>query len=285
MQCKEQTKVLLISSAHLANGCLVSYSLVNLTFAYIHFRFERVISKTLIRFCFPVTQLFGQAVARPPTLPLDPSRKGAVTNSLLCIFQTITVRNASQCVLFWSLILWYLNALLQNFLPYEASHRACARCDAWHCAQSHAQVKNSHFKCAVLECLGRGGVCSQSITYFMLHHIIFWFNYFLHDFRSFFFTLSWFVKYSNCKKVSWLYVQFTFSTSVIMFLYVCCHAHTPDSHTSQRKVECGNVTACHSLTNVLLLCHSRLMYASFCFLGSQHHSSTSFPPSGSSHSG
>lgn len=164
MQCKEQTKVLLISSAHLANGCLVSYSLVNLTFAYIHFRFERLISKTLIRFCFPVTQLFGQAVARPPTLPLDPSRKGAVTNSLLCIFQTITVRNASQCVLFWSLILWYLNALLQNFLPYEASHRACARCDAWHCAQSHAQVKNSHFKCAVLECLGRGGVCSQSIT-------------------------------------------------------------------------------------------------------------------------
>lgn len=168
MQCKEQTKVLLISSAHLANGCLVSYSLVNLTFAYIHFRFERVISKTLIRFCFPVTQLFGQAVARPPTLPLDPSRKGAVTNSLLCIFQTITVRNASQCVLFWSLILWYLNALLQNFLPYEASHRACARCDAWHCAQ----VKNSHFKCAVLECLGRGLLTINNLLHVTSHYFL-----------------------------------------------------------------------------------------------------------------
>lgn len=154
----------------------------------------------------------------------------------------------------------------------------------------HSHMHRSKTHISNVLCLNVwGGVCSQSITDFMLHHIIFWFNYFLHDFRSFFFTLSWFVKYSNCKKVSfflpWLYVQFTFSTSVIMFLYVCCHAHTPDSHTSQRKVECGNVTACHSLTNVLLLCHSRLMYASFCFLGSQHHSSTSFPPSGSSHSG
>lgn len=193
MQYKEQTKVLLISSAHLANGCLVTYSLVNLTFAYIHFRFERVISKTLIRFCFPVTQLFGQAVARPPTLPLDPSRKGAVTNSLLCIFQTITVRNASQCVLFWSLTLWYLNALLQNFLPYEASHRACARCDAWHCAQSHAQVTGQKLTfqmcCAWMFGEGRGLLTINNLLHVTSHY--FWFNHFLHDFRRFFLLLSW----------------------------------------------------------------------------------------------
>lgn len=158
------------------------------------------------------------------------------------------------------------------------------------CAQSHAQVKNSHFKCAVLECLGRGRSL-LTITYFMWHHIIFWFNHFLHDFRSFFYS----VLICQIFKLQEGVLLFTmtvcsvhvqhFCHHVFVYLYVCCHAHTPDSHTSQRKVECGNVTACHSLTNVLLFSHSRLMYSSFCFLGSQHHSSTSFPPSGSSHSG
>lgn len=148
MQCKEQTKVVLMSSARLANGCLVTYSLVNLTFAYIRVKFERIISTALIRFCFPVTQLFGQAVARPPTLPLDPSRKGAVTNSLLCIFQTITVRNASQCV----------PALITDTRIFECTAVIPDTVRTVTCTKTHI----SNVLC--LNVCGGGGVCSQSIT-------------------------------------------------------------------------------------------------------------------------
>lgn len=113
-------------------------------------------------------------------------------------------------------------------------------CTLWYltlCVHSHMHRSKTHISNVLcLNVWGGGGVCSQSITYFMLHHIIFWFNYFLHDFRSFF-TLSLYVKYSHCKKVSfflpWLYVQFTFSTSVIMFLYICIFIvmHTPRTAT------------------------------------------------------
>lgn len=150
--------------AHLANKCLVNYSVVNLTFACIHFKFEHIILKTLIRFCFPVTQLFGQAVARPPTLPLDPSRKGAVTNSLLCIFQTITVRNASQCVPFLVTDTLIFLCTASELPPYQnLTGRACAL--LWYLAHSpdtvradsHVQVKNSHFKCVGLNVWGGEG--------------------------------------------------------------------------------------------------------------------------------
>lgn len=168
-------------------------------------------------------------------------------------------------------------------------------CTLWYltlCVHSHMHRSKTHISNVLcLNVWGGGGVCSQSITYFMLHHIIFWFNYFLHDFRSFFYSVL-ICKIFKLQEGVLLFTMIVcsvhvqhFCHHVFVYLYVYCHAHTPDSHTSQRKVECGNVTACHSLTNVLLFSHSRLMYSSFCFLGSQHHSSTSFPPSGSSHSG
>lgn len=137
---------------------------------------------------------------------------------------------------------------------------------------------------------GGGGVCSQSLTSCDIT-LFFDLTIFCMTLGVFFYS----VLICQIFKLQEGVLLFTmtvcsvhvqhFCHHVFVYLYVCCHAHTPDSHTSQRKVECGNVTACHSLTNVLLFSHSRLMYSSFCFLGSQHHSSTSFPPSGSSHSG